>query len=63
MLTRQKFDYQKCHAFDIHSKAAREVLSIFRSLTDIAKKQGLKVNELSSNFCGESSKSVSCGFL
>ena len=55
---RAKFDYQKCHAFDIHSKAAREVLSIFRSLTDIAKKQGLKVNELSSNFCGESMAKV-----
>ena len=55
---RAKFDYQKCHAFDIHSKAAREVLSIFRSLTDIAKKQGLKLNELSSNFCGESMAKV-----
>ena len=45
---RANFDFQKCHAFNIHSKAAREVLSVFRSLMGIAKKQGLELNELSS---------------
>ena len=55
---RANFDFQKCHAFNIHSKAAREVLSVFRSLMGIAKKQGLELNELSSNFCGESMAKV-----
>ena len=55
---RANFDFQKCHAFNIHSKAAREVLSVFRSLMGIAKKQKLELNELSSNFCGESMAKV-----
>ena len=55
---RANFDFQKCHAFNIHSKAAREVLSVFRSLMGIAKKQGLELNELRSNFCGESMAKV-----
>ena len=29
---RANFDFQKCHAFNIHSKAAREVLSVFSCL-------------------------------